>query len=104
MGQGVEMRASIVRALSFLGLISLLPACYATVQPGPPPPPPQQEAVPVSPGPQWFWIAGHWQWNGVRYVWVAGHWERHRPGMRWVPAHWENWNGRWRYVHGHWMR
>ena len=53
-----------------------------TAQVAPPPVPP--EAVVVSPGPQYVWIGGAWEWQG-RWIWVPGRWVvPPRPGVIWV--------------------
>lgn len=68
------------------------------------PPPEQVEAVPVSPGPNYVWIKGHWRWAG-RWVWTPGHWDAVRRGHEWVAGHWEHRRGRrWIWVPGHWRR
>jgi hypothetical protein len=59
-------------------------------QPTQPPPADQKDIVPPPPGPapQWWFIAGHWEWRG-QYMWVPGHW-RTRPhsGDIWLPGKW----------------
>ncbi|HEV2329956.1 MAG TPA: YXWGXW repeat-containing protein [Verrucomicrobiae bacterium] len=68
------------------------------------PPPPQYETVVTAPGPDYVWIAGEWQWNGVGWVWVGGRWASPPyPGAIWVHGYWYRgpWGG-WRHVHGHW--
>ena len=53
------------------------------------PPPVRAEAVLVSPGPG--------------YVWVAGRYERApRARARWVPSHWERDRRGWYFVEGRW--
>ena len=79
------------------------PAGYAVVTAPQAPPPPRVEVVPPSPGPQYFWINGHWRFEGGSYVWVPGYWEGHRQHEIWVPAHWVRQGGVWRYVGGHWQ-
>ena len=37
------------------------------------PPAPVYETVPVSPGPNYYWIPGYYRWNGYRYVWSHGY-------------------------------
>jgi hypothetical protein len=51
-----------------------------------------------------FWIAGYWNWIGVRYVWVPGRWEAPRPGYHWVPHRWEHDGRQWRPHGGNWER
>jgi hypothetical protein len=68
------------------------------------PPVPQVEAVPVAPGPDYFWMPGYWSvgvgggwvWVGGHYVvrprpyavWVAGHWARRGHGYMWIGGYW----------------
>jgi hypothetical protein len=71
---------------------------------GEPPPPPMYEAVPVAPGPDFFWIGGHWRWTG-RWVWVSGRFDRHphfHPGGGWEAGHWDRRGGSWVWHDGHW--
>jgi len=70
------------------------------------PPAPLYEAVTVAPGPDFFWIGGHWQWHG-RWVWAAGHYERHphfHPGAGWEAGRWDRdrVSGRFVWREGHW--
>jgi len=43
------------------------------------------ETVPISPGPDYFWIGGHWHWNGG-WVWVHGRFDRHPTSIRAPPG------------------
>jgi hypothetical protein len=92
-------------ALLALASAGLLAGCAypttATVVVGPPPPP-QVEVIPVSPGPGFYWIRGHWAWRYGRYVWVRGHWERRHPGTVWVEGHYENRGGSYVWIEGFW--
>jgi hypothetical protein len=69
-----------------------------------PPPPLRVEIVAASPGPDYFWINGHWAWERGDHVWVSGRWEAHRPDWTWVPAHWVRSGPAWQLVGGHWQR
>lgn len=68
----------------------------------PPPPAYKVETVPAPPGPDNFWIAGHWRWEGGSHVWVPGRWETRRSEEVWVPAHWVHQRHDWRFIEGHW--
>ena len=68
------------------------------------PPPLQIESVPPAPGPNYFWISGHWRWDANQYAWLPGRWEVSRPGWYWVPAHWVHDGPNWRYIAGSWQR
>ena len=62
------------------------------------------ETIPAAPGPDYFWIAGHWTWNG-RWTWVHGRYDRHphfHPGGGWEPGHWDRRDGRYVWREGHW--
>jgi hypothetical protein len=66
------------------------------------PPPERAEVMSTAPGPNYFWIRGHWAWEGDRHVWVPGHWEARRTASHWVPARWVQNGPEWEYVAGHW--
>jgi len=67
------------------------------------PPAPIYEAVPVAPGPGYYWVGGFWQWNGYRYAWVPGRYS-YRPyaGAAWHAGHWTNGRRGWYWRAGHW--
>lgn len=67
------------------------------------PPPPRVEVIAEPPGPDFFWVYGHWAWGGREYRWEDGHWERHREHAHWVPHRWvPDGRGRWRLHEGYW--
>ncbi len=70
------------------------------------PPPPRREYIVECPGPrsEWFWIGGHWQWNGRQWVWYGGHWHRIPPQRRvYVSGVWRvHADGGYFWVGGHW--
>lgn len=69
------------------------------------PPQPVYEAVPVSPGPNYYWVAGYWRWTGWRYVWVRGYYaSRPYTGAVWMPGRWTRGSYGWRWAPGHWRR
>jgi hypothetical protein len=57
---------------------------------GPPPPPRVVRVVPVSPGPEFFWVAGYWYPVGNHWKWHDGYYTR-TPygGARWVVPRYE---------------
>jgi hypothetical protein len=67
------------------------------------PPAPQVEAVPVSPGPTYYWVPGYWNWSGRGWIWVGGGWHP-RPwhGAVWVGGHWAHHNHGWVWIGGNW--
>jgi len=70
--------------------------------PLPEPPPAQIEIVPSSPGPDFVWVKGRYEWKEqwiwvsgrwmipprLNAFWVVGHWEHHGGGTVWIPGHW----------------
>jgi len=70
-----------------------------------PPPPVQEETVVASPGPDYVWIGGYYDWDvsARNYAWRSGRWER--PPDRdahWVAPRHEMRNGRHYYTRGRW--
>jgi len=53
------------------------------------PPAEIEEEMTESPGPNYAWIKGNWQWDGAQWVRVHGRWEA-RPSAAavWVPGYW----------------
>ncbi|HEV2320015.1 MAG TPA: YXWGXW repeat-containing protein [Verrucomicrobiae bacterium] len=80
------------------------PPSPATVVTSDQPPSAPDETVAVAPGPNYVWIGGEWQWNGVGWVWVGGRWAYPPwPGAIWVHGYWYRGPfGGWRHAHGHW--
>ncbi len=66
------------------------------------PPPPIVEQIYTSPGPDYVWIPGYWNWNGA-WVWVSGRYALppYR-GAVWVGGAWSARGGRWAWSGGHW--
>ena len=60
------------------------------------------ETPPAPPGPDCYWIGGHWRWEGGRHVWTAGNWVTPRPGEVYVRAHWVREGAEWVFRPGHW--
>jgi WXXGXW repeat (2 copies) len=78
-------------------------ANYDVVAPEPPPAP-IYEAAPMAPGPDYFWIGGHWHWNHG-WVWVHGRFDRHphfHQGGGWEEGRWDRRGGNYVWVEGHW--
>ena len=69
------------------------------------PPPLRYEVPPPSPGPDFLWIDGYWNWVGSRYVWVPGRWDRSPyPGAYWTHPHYDHYDRGWQMHPGHWDR
>ena len=58
----------------------------------------------AAPGPNYFWIPGHWQWFDVqnRYLWQPGYWAAYQADWIWVPATYAWTPGGYVYVPGYW--
>jgi hypothetical protein len=69
-----------------------------------PPPAPQAETIGSPPQAGDVWIAGYWNWVGVRHEWVSGHWAPPRPGHHWVAYEWVRQGDGWKLRPGHWVR
>ena len=53
------------------------------------PPPPRLELVPLSPGPEYFWVRGHWTRHSGAWAWTPGVWVRPPwPGAIWLDGRW----------------
>lgn len=75
------------------------------IEVGGPPPGIRAEVAVTSPGPEYVWVPGYWDWAAARadWVWVPGVWQRppHRRAV-WVAPRYHNRRGHWAYTHGHW--
>jgi hypothetical protein len=62
------------------------------------------EAIPDSPGPEYVWVSGRWQWNNDKFEWVTGSWQT-PPALThdWIPGRWEFDLHGWYYVNGRWQ-
>jgi hypothetical protein len=64
------------------------------------------EVITTSPGPDYVWINGYYDWEGpapYRHRWVAGHWDRPaRPQSAWVNGEWEHNEHGYRWRRGYW--
>jgi hypothetical protein len=96
-----KLRWLILACALFLGACVVAPPPRAYIAA---PPPDRVEVVPTAPGPNHFWIRGHWGWENGQHVWIPGHWEGRRGGSHWVPAQWVSNGPGWDYVPGHWER
>ena len=67
------------------------------------PPPAPVEVVDAAPGPDYIWVDGEYDWNGVTWVWVGGHWGYPpHPHAIWVGGRrWHDGYG-WHYQAGYW--
>lgn len=67
------------------------------------PAPPQDVTQSPSPGSDYVWVRGYYNWTGEHYVWVPGSWtEVPRPAAVWVPGQWQPTTGGYVWVAGHW--
>jgi hypothetical protein len=67
------------------------------------PPPERMEPVPMSPGPGYIWVRGHWGWRHETWEWMPGHWANAQPGQEWIPGQWVPRNGGYVWVEGHFV-
>jgi len=86
-------------------LVFIITSAGCIVAHGPrhqPPPPKQVRVKARKPGPNYFWITGHWEWRHGRYVWKQGHWKKTRKNRHWVSGHWKQIPRGWVWIKGHW--
>jgi hypothetical protein len=69
-----------------------------------PPEPPKVAGPGEPPGPDTFYVPGHWEWSYDRgeYVWRSGFWTKVQPGYVWVAAHYRWSPGGYIYIPGYW--
>ena len=67
------------------------------------PPPLPDYSQPPSPGDNYYWTPGYWDYSNNAYYWVPGEWVT-TPwvGALWTPPYWDFDNGRYRFHHGYW--
>ncbi len=106
-----QLKALVVAASLVVGCLSVA-GCYvgppgvevgAEYEVDGPPPALQDEAVITSPGPDYVWIGGHYDWHEKAYHWTPGRWD-HPPhaGATWVAPRYEERGGKHIYHAGHW--
>ncbi len=64
------------------------------------------EVIPPAPGPDYIWIAGHWEWDtpNRRWVWSAATWQRRpTPEAVWQPGHWQQAGNAWEWIGSTWV-
>jgi hypothetical protein len=67
------------------------------------PPAPRYEDRGPQPGPDFFWVEGHWTRDRDHWVWIRGHWDRRpRPEAVWVAGHWDRRDDGYVWVEGSW--
>ena len=65
----------------------------------------QPEDVPApAPGPDYFFVPGHYAPAGDRLAWTSGFWSRLQPGWDWIPARWVRRPNGWEFREGYWAR
>ncbi len=70
---------------------------------GPPADPPASDVAPA-PGPDYFFIAGHFEPAGDQLDWKPGFWAKVQPGWDWIPARWVRLSTGWEFRAGNWTR
>jgi hypothetical protein len=62
------------------------------------------EEIGVSPGRDFIWIKGHWQWSGNQWGRVHGHWvQKPHSSAVWVPGCWTRHHHHWKWNEGYWQ-
>lgn len=61
------------------------------------------DAPGLAPGPNFFFVPGHYEPAGDRLAWTPGFWARVQPGWDWVPARWVRRPDGWQYRNGSWV-
>jgi hypothetical protein len=68
------------------------------------PNPPIDTVQGPSPGDNYTWVSGYYNWSGDRYQWVPGTWVRTPvPTSVWVPGRWQPTAGGYVWIAGHWQ-
>lgn len=68
------------------------------------PPAEIEDEIVQCPGPNYVWIKGHWQWDGMHYQRVHGHWVvRPTVSAMWVNGFWTKHHNHWRWTEGYWQ-
>jgi len=62
------------------------------------------DTLAAAPGPDYFFIAGHYAPVGDRLKWTPGFWATAQPGWDWIPARWVRRPSGWEFRAGHWVR
>jgi hypothetical protein len=62
------------------------------------------DAPPPAPGPEFFFIPGHYGPAGDHLTWTPGFWALVQPGWEWIPARWIRRPNRWEFREGGWVR
>lgn len=67
------------------------------------PPAEIEDVMAPCPGDNYYWIKGHWQWNGTQWVRASGRWVvRPYASAAWVPGTWVREPHHWHWVEGYW--
>ena len=57
----------------------------------------------VAPGPDYFYIPGHYAPQGEELTWKPGFWTRSQADWDWIPARWVQRTTGWEFRAGHWV-
>jgi hypothetical protein len=67
------------------------------------PPAARVEVRTASPGPDYVWVPGSYEFRDGQWEWTAGRWVvPERPAAIWEPGHWEKVPGGYIWQPGHW--
>jgi hypothetical protein len=64
--------------------------------------PPDQPTA--APGPDYFYVPGHYSPSGNQLKWKPGFWARTQPGWDWIPVRWVRRPSGWDFRAGHWVQ
>ena len=70
---------------------------------GPPADHPDDTPIPA-PGPDYFFVPGHYTPEGDHLNWTPGFWAKVQPGWDWIPARWVRLPDGWEFHRGYWSR
>lgn len=66
----------------------------------------QNEVIPESPGEEFTWVKGHWEFANGKYQWVDGQYIELMEGHQWQDGYWERnqKTGLWVFNEGYWQK
>lgn len=94
--------------LALLLLTACAPLAYGGIgiEVGGPPPGVHADLQVTSPGPDYVWVPGYWDWNlgSGEWFWAPGVWIRPpHDHARWVAPRYDHHRSHWKYQRGHWQ-
>ena len=102
--QTVLMTGALLLGLGGCAVVAIPPVPYIATRVIMTPPAPRIEVISAAPAPGWYWVGGHWRWEGNRYEWMVGHWAEPRPNEVFVQARWVQQGAAWVFQPGQWVK